>query len=201
MGETKGIRPAVPIPMDDPVHVFFHTNRGVRPPPTHANLVAHAGWWADTHDMRDYELRTTKLFKRDEFPYHAKFAGLQGWKYQWLESATTGSASRSDDGFSFVALPEPWLLMDTDVVVQCSARELRERFQRFGAPLVVGAEFQWWPKRDKVALARGADPRGPAAAVPGGIRRGRLLAGTALWRQLEHAFRRAPHATHAAPSC
>ena len=176
--------------MDDPVHVFFHTNRGVRPPPTHANLVAHAGWWADTHDMRDYELRTTKLFKRDEFPYHAKFAGLQGWKYQWLESATTGSASRSDDGFSFVALPEPWLLMDTDVVVQCSARELRERFQRFGAPLVVGAEFQWWPKRDKVALARGADPwpvqPPPFLRYPNSG----LLAGTRFgFRQLEHAFR------------
>ena len=175
---------------DDPVHAFFHTNRGVREPPAHANLVAHTGWWADSHDMRQYELRTTTLFKRDEFPYHAKFAGLQGWKYQWLEGATTASASRSDEGFSFHSIPEPWLLLDTDVVVQCSAAEIRERFSRFGAPLVVGAEFQWWPKRDKVALARGADPWAPQPPPSLRYPNSGLLAGTRFgFRQLEHAFR------------
>jgi hypothetical protein len=77
-------------------------------------------------------------YRREEFPYHSRFASHQAFKYQWL--AAINEKSR---------WAEPWLLMDTDTVVQCSAAELRERFARFHSPLVVGGEFQWWPKRDK----------------------------------------------------
>lgn len=129
--------------------------------------------------MRDYELRTTKRFKREEFPFHAKFAGLQGWKYQWLASETASAAHA-----------EPWLLLDTDVVVQCSGAEIRERFDRFGVPLVVGAEFNWWPKRDKLALARGADPWPPQPPPHLRYPNSGLLAGTrAGYAQLEAAFK------------
>ena len=46
---------------------------------------------------------------------HMKFALHQAFKYQWLfEHARTE--------------PEPWLLADTDIVVQCDALEMRQRF-------------------------------------------------------------------------
>ena len=170
--------------MPSPVaHAFFHTNRPISSP-SFDDLAAHTGWWADTHNMREYEVRTTKLFKRDEFPYHAKFAGLQGWKYQWLAASTARAAVNP------TAFAEPWLLMDTDTVVQCSGAELRERFLKFGKPLVIGAEFNWWPKRDKLALARGADPwpvqpppflRYPNSGLLAGTRDG--------FQQLEAAFK------------
>ena len=165
--------------MPPPVHAFFHTNRPIRQPAS-VDLHAHVGWWASEHDMREYEVRTSKLFKRDEFPYHAKFAGLQGWKYQWLLATT-----KREPGVA-----EPWLLMDTDVVIQCTGAELRRRFEAFDSPLVIGAEFQWWPKRDKLALARGVDPwpvqPPPYLRYPNSG----LLAGTrAGYDQLERAFR------------
>ena len=170
--------------MPSPIaHAFFHTNRPISSP-SFDDLAAHTGWWADTHNMREYEVRTTKLFKRDEFPYHAKFAGLQGWKYQWLAASTARAAINP------TAFAEPWLLMDTDTVVQCSGAELRERFLRFGKPLVIGAEFNWWPKRDKLALTRGADPwpvqpppflRYPNSGLLAGTRDG--------YQQLEAAFK------------
>ena len=34
------------------LHAFFHTNRGVHAPPDGSSLVAHTGWWPDTHDMK-----------------------------------------------------------------------------------------------------------------------------------------------------
>lgn len=173
------------------VHAFFHTNRRVRAPPARSGLVAHTGWWASSHDLRDFELRTTKRFTRAEFPFHAKFAGLQGWKYQWLLAETEPATSGGDNSARARAAPEPWLLMDTDVVVQCSGAELRERFARFQAQLVIGAEFNWWPKRDKLAIARGADPW---PIVPPPFLRypnSGLLAGTrAGFGALESAFKR-----------
>ena len=195
-------------------HVFFHTNRPIRAP-SHADIKSHTGWWASNHDMRQYEVRTSKLFKREEFPYHAKFAGLQGFKYQWLAAETgsgggagiAGSSSSGAGGagggllgnglpthaagkFAEERLTEPWLLLDTDTVVQCSGAELRERFGRFRAPLVIGAEFQWWPKRDKLALARGLDPWPPQPSPFLRYPNSGLIAGTRHgFRQLEAAFR------------
>lgn len=78
------------------MHAFFHTNRRVRDPPARSGVVVHTGWWASTHDLRDFEPRTTKRFTRAEFPFHARFAGLQGWKYNWLlAEAAAGSARAS----------------------------------------------------------------------------------------------------------
>ena len=122
---------------DDAVHVFLHTNRPIRKPPN--DIHVSTGWWAHTHDMRPYEKGTrNSKFSRDEFPYHSKFASHQAFKYQWLSKLSSAATIR-----------EPWLLMDTDTVVQCSAVELRARFAALGSPLIVGGEFQWWPKRDR----------------------------------------------------
>lgn len=121
----------------DAFHVFLHTNRPIRTPPN--DIHVSTGWWAQTHDMRPFEKGTrNSKFSRDEFPYHSKFASHQAFKYQWLSKLSSGATLR-----------EPWLLMDTDTVVQCSAVELRARFAALRSPLVVGGEFQWWPKRDR----------------------------------------------------
>ena len=121
----------------DAFHVFLHTNRPIRTPPN--DIHVSTGWWAQTHDMRPFEKGTRiSKFSRDEFPYHSKFASHQAFKYQWLSKLSSGATLR-----------EPWLLMDTDTVVQCSAVELRARFAALRSPLVVGGEFQWWPKRDR----------------------------------------------------
>ena len=110
---------------DDAVHVFLHTNRPIRKPPN--DIHVSTGWWAHTHDMRPYEKGTrNSKFSRDEFPYHSKFASHQAFKYQWLSKLSSAATIR-----------EPWLLMDTDTVVQCSAVELRARFAALGSPLIV----------------------------------------------------------------
>ena len=94
---------------DAPLSVFMHTNRAVRNATREFHL--SRGWWADTHDLRPLHRR----YERREFPYHMKFALHQGFKYQWLFATTRAEA-------------EPWLLADTDVVIQCTAQEMRERF-------------------------------------------------------------------------
>lgn len=71
---------------------------------------------------------------------HMKFAVQQAFKYQWMFARTAMPQNSR--------LREPWLLADTDIIVQCSAQEMRRRFARFASPLVIGAEFKWFPKRD-----------------------------------------------------
>ena len=114
-----------------PVLTFFHTNRKLRSPPVGRRFTAHSGWWADTHDMKPFEKGSKRsLFKREEFPFHARFASHQAFKYQWLAQVSKAQGSWT----------EPWLLMDTDTVVQCSKQEIRQRFWEMGAQLVVGGE-------------------------------------------------------------
>jgi len=157
-------------------YTFLHTNRPVRSPPP--GFTVTTGWWASTHDMRPFEKGTRQSkFRREEFPYHARFAAHQAFKYQWL-------ARKSETA----RWPEPWLLMDTDTVVQCSAEELRTRFKAFASPLVIGGEFQWWPKRD-----RQHDPW-PVQPAPG-IRypnSGMLIGTRQGYAALETAFQSMP---------
>ena len=83
--------------------------------------------WAETHDVA--KLRRT-LPKRN-FPYHWQVTLHQSFKVNWLLGAARGA-------------PEPWVLADTDTIFQqCDAAEVRRRFERLGAPLVVGAEKKW----------------------------------------------------------
>jgi hypothetical protein len=163
-------------------HAFLHTNRHVRsasePHGPPSGFAVHTGWWADDHDMRPYEKgRKGGLFRREEFPFHARFASHQAFKYQWLARISEPQA----------AWNEPWLLMDTDTIVQCSPRELRQRFRELGAPLVIGGEFQWWPKRDRT--------HDPWAPTPTRIRypnSGMLLGTRSGYNGLERAFKAMP---------
>ena len=169
----------------DAFHVFFHTNRRLRSPPSTRGLVMHSGWWADTHNMRPFEKGTRESkFKREEFPFHARFASHQAFKYQWLSGLAAAEMASS---LAAAPWPQPWLLMDTDTVVQCSGAEMRARFEAFGSPLVIGGEFAWWPKRDR--------QHNPWAAQPSGIRypnSGMVMGTRAGYEALERAFRAMP---------
>ena len=58
-----------------------------------------------------------------------------------------------------------WMLSDTDTVFQCSAEEIRARFDAFGVPLVVGTEHWLFPRPDGARGPR--DPFERACATDG----------------------------------
>ena len=61
----------------------------------------------------------------------------QARKFEW--ALQTARAHRA---------PEPWLLADTDVIIQCGAEALRRRFEAVQTDLLIGAEAAWWPSAD-----------------------------------------------------
>ena len=116
----------------NPLSVFMHTNRAVRPGAKRLGFELRTGWWAETHDVAALRRRLPKR----NFPYHWQVTLHQSFKVSWLLGAAKGA-------------PEPWVLADTDTIFQqCDAAEVRRRFELLGAPLVVGAEKKWWPRRD-----------------------------------------------------
>ena len=124
----------------EPLGVFFHSNRPLRNGTL--GLVGVAGW-------RPLSPRDTfARFKRADgatHPYHFKFGVAQSAKYDWWFDAV-----REQHGSG---LRPPYVLTDTDTVFQCTADEMRARFNALrrtagGADLVVGAEHAWFPKRD-----------------------------------------------------
>ena len=154
-----------------PLSLFMHTNRAVRPGAKRLGFELRTGWWAETHDVA--KLRRT-LPKRN-FPYHWQVTLHQSFKVSWLLGVAKGA-------------PEPWVLADTDTVFQqCDAAEVRRRFERLGAPLVVGAEKKWWPRRDYA--------RNPYPPTWSGLRypNSGLLIGTAKgYEQLQPAYAAMP---------
>ena len=154
-----------------PLSLFMHTNRAVRPGAKRLGFELHTGWWADSHDVA--KLRKT-LPKRN-FPYHWQVTLHQSFKVNWLLGAARDA-------------PEPWVLADTDTIFQqCDAAEVRRRFERLRAPLVVGAEKKWWPRRDYT--------RNPYPATWTGLRypNSGLLIGTRKgFEQLQPAYAAMP---------
>ena len=128
-----------------PLSVFFHTNYKVHPPP--ADLAVTSSWYWDKHlaeamaDRARLGLTHVPLRGRRAKPLPVQFAT----PYQWRWIAEAAQAGQ----------PEPFLFLDTDIVVQCSADELRRRWEAFDAPLVVGAEKSWSPSQ---AADRRNDP-------------------------------------------
>ncbi|KAL1524749.1 hypothetical protein AB1Y20_019632 [Prymnesium parvum] len=124
------------------LHVYFHTNRPLRPPPNGSGFLATSGWSASP--------RLPRLRAEWACCIRAPWNLPQAFKYRWmLEQAERAAGARS-----------AWLglLSDGDVVFQCTAAEIMSRFARLGTPLVVGAERRWFPlPRDA------ADPFGPPA--------------------------------------
>ena len=97
----------------NPLSVFMHTNRAVRPGAKHLGFELRTGWWAETHDVAALRRRLPKR----NFPYHWQVTLHQSFKVSWLLGAAKGA-------------PEPWVLADTDTIFQqCDAAEVRRRFE------------------------------------------------------------------------
>jgi hypothetical protein len=114
-----------------PAAVFLHTNRDVRArPPTYRELEVVTGWTADRLGPK-WQAGVQRKFGKHimrERQIH------QTAKYQWLIEAGRNASTA------------PWVMIDTDTVVQCDGAEMARRFASFGADLVVSGELEWWPK-------------------------------------------------------
>ena len=138
-GATEGSTGAAP---GTSASVYFHTNRPVRTAPDHLGFAKVTTGW-------DYDpARAAQDMRRVRGKTRSTRWLMQTYKYAWLLNASSHGRPGSS------SLSEPLVLIDTDTVVQCSARELAERFAAFDTPLVVGGEPSWWPQPD----FRGFDP-------------------------------------------
>lgn len=142
-----------------PIAVHFHTNKPhwERPP---SSFVVSAGWATDS--AQRLEQRTSlDRFTRAPWNFDASF------KFDWLASQLDDTGGRTPERLH--------LLADTDILVQCSAEEVAERFSQMRARMVIGGERRWFP------LPRNArDPFGPSANLS--VRSARLEPSRSLAR-------------------
>ena len=157
--------------------VFLHTNRADawNEPPAKTLYRAHAGWASEQITVgappRRVVINVTAQREALECCYRAPWSANACYKYDWmLEAWRRGSQGpQQRDGLQGQQQQHSRtasslaLLSDTDVIFQCDADELQERFRtRFGgALLVVGGERKWY------LLPRDAhDPFGPDPRLP-----------------------------------
>ena len=125
------------------VHVYIHTDGTWERPPSRGGFVAHAGWSGQLKNL-------SAVREQWDCCWRAPANVDSCYKYEWLMHASAAHRRRRSS----------WLgvLSDSDVLFQCSAEEMRQRFRRLGTPLVVSGERQWYP-----IPKRYPDPFGPAA--------------------------------------
>ena len=147
--------------MPSTLDVFLHTNRADawNEPPAKSSYRAHAGWASEQITIgeppRRVVINVTAQRDAHECCYRAPWSANACYKYDWmLEAWRRGSQGpQQRDGLQgqqqqqSLTASSLALLSDTDVIFQCDAGELQERFRtRFGgAPLVVGGERKWYP--------------------------------------------------------
>ena len=120
--------------------IAYHTNRRLTNETPPAGLRLISGWWADGVSAGQLQ----QLQQRHRGQIRKPWNLLQVFKYEWLLNAT--ESARED---------EPWLLMDTDTLVQCDASHLRRRFEAMATPLLVGTEKQQRGVYAPLALKKG----------------------------------------------
>ena len=157
--------------------VFLHTNRADawNEPPAKTLYRAHAGWASEQITVgapaRRVVINVTAQREALECCYRAPWSANACYKYDWMLEAWRRGSQGPQQRDSLQGQQQQHsrtasslaLLSDTDVIFQCDADELQERFRtRFGgAPLVVGGERKWYP------LPRDAhDPFGPDPRLP-----------------------------------
>uniref|UniRef100_A0A7S3AZ21 PLOD1-3-like GT domain-containing protein n=1 Tax=Haptolina ericina TaxID=156174 RepID=A0A7S3AZ21_9EUKA len=136
--------------------VYFHTNRHIQHADAPADLRIHHGWWnsssqprrgaihfgaLDPIDCERLNLSTQVCARRQRRQQQATKTLAATQKYAWVVSKS--ATARRDKLLR--RNRRPILLVDTDVIFQCSAAEILERFHRFNTSLVVGAEARLWP--------------------------------------------------------
>ena len=119
------------------MHVFIHTDRATRPPPPGSGFVLHTGVSSEpkfhASSLSDPSVSHSNIYA----PEKNSWMRQQARKFEW--ALQTARAHRA---------PEPWLLADTDVIIQCGAEALRRRFEAAQTDLLIGAEAGWWPNPD-----------------------------------------------------
>tara|TARA_B110001452_G_C15217854_1_gene422272 strand:+ start:97 stop:1203 length:1107 start_codon:yes stop_codon:yes gene_type:complete len=156
----------------EPLHVFMHTNRPTCPPPRGSGYVLHTGRFEGNVSRlmtADAKARVDAGSKWTRHPDKARATWMlqQTHKYQWMLAAASaaGVPVRAPMHIRATSLDmprmrvkatvhcspqEPWLLADTDIVLQCRADEVRRRWAAAKTELLVGAEVGWWPNHDPV---------------------------------------------------
>ena len=113
--------------------LYLHSNRPIRPVPSHLGYPdAVQGWLYDARIAKERMRRVHGKTKSQRWV-------MQTFKYEYIANVTA-SASNS---------VEPFVLLDTDVLLFCNVSELRRRFHALGTPLVVSGEGSWWPHADR----------------------------------------------------
>ena len=124
-------RPLAPAPRTLMLTVLLHTDRPITPPPPQLALALRTGWWAHEHNAsvaHEQKRFSTALWR--SWSIH------QVHKYEWaLETAIALDAAIV-------------MLIDSDVITQCDAPELLRRWALFNTSLLIGAESNWWPRKD-----------------------------------------------------
>ena len=119
------------------MHVFIHTDRATRPPPLGSGFVLHTGVSSEPKFHRSSLSDPSASHSNIYAPEKNSWMRQQARKFEW--ALQTARAHRA---------PEPWLLADTDVIIQCGAEALRRRFEAAQTDLLIGAEAAWWPSAD-----------------------------------------------------
>jgi hypothetical protein len=112
------------------MRVYVHTEHTLAPPPAASGYSAHPFW---SGHMRNLSHTRTQWDCCWRSPINVE--GV--FKYDAL-AEVSAAARRARTNWLGV-------LADSDVLFQCTAQELRARFRRFGMPLVVSGERQWFP--------------------------------------------------------
>lgn len=138
------------------LRVFFHSNRDLKRSGAPDGLHVTQGWWNGSRlaqqsrevrrqlalvDCALQNLSAHTCARRQRRRQQAAKTLAATEKYAWLVDRLGGGGREeraTDDR-------RPVLMVDTDVVFQCSAAEISERFSRLNASLVIGAETKLWP--------------------------------------------------------
>ena len=128
------------------VDVYVHTDRAWTRPPSGSAYSARAFWSGQLRNL-------STLRERWDCCWRAPSNIDSCFKYDGLLQVSARHRRARGDSWTGV-------LADSDVLFQCSAQELRERFRRFSSPLVVSGERRWYP------IPRNfADPFGPPQSL------------------------------------
>ena len=189
--KAKGEASAIDSDPNQKLSVFLHTNYDVRPPPEHMQIEITQGFWwnnAAHYNASVFEARaltklrngspSTPFLGRRPRKLHIQFALTH--RTEWMLEVDRGQ-------------PEPWVVLDTDVIMQCSAEEFRRRFDTFNSPLVVSATKRWAPVPMPRLERWGRNPW-PKSSIGFRYPNSGTLAGTrAAFRLLRQLERKLPH--------
>ena len=159
--------------------VFLHTNLSVANGTPLANARTITGWAGSSLHAAAIEAMRARLLHQTRVPLNLD----QSFKYKWLVDAAQQQQRAV----------EPWMLTDTDVIVQCDASEVARRFAEFGVPLVVAAERWLFPQpmpygslsRELIVRTFGRYPATRMRYPNSGVLIGSSAGFEMLWRKLQ----------------